>query len=175
MPMNVPECAWSLGAELGEGPIWMASEAALWFVDIKGRRIHRLEEGSGARRSWASPEPVGALTMTMRRPGSTARGPGRGRKGDASPGARIAESPVSLECRLAQIVSVGENRIVLGEVVFLHIREEFVDTERLRVRTEGLNLIGRMHGGGWYARTSDLFDMPRISYAEWQHRTTEEE
>lgn len=81
---------------------------------------------------------------------------------------RIAESSVQLECRLAQIVSVGDNKIVLGEVVFLHIRDEFVDTEKLRVRSDALQLIGRMHGGGWYARTSDLFDMPRVSYAQWQ-------
>ncbi len=81
---------------------------------------------------------------------------------------RIAESPVQLECRLAQVVSLGGNRIVLGEVVFLHIRDEFVDTEKRRVHTDALHLIGRMHGGGWYARTSDLFDMPRIPYAQWQ-------
>jgi len=80
---------------------------------------------------------------------------------------RIAESPVQLECRLAQIVTLGDNNIVLGEVVFLHIRDEFVDTEKRRVHTDSLHLIGRMHGGGWYARTSDLFDMPRIPYAQW--------
>ncbi len=36
----------------------MASEAALWFVDIEGRQIHRFEEGTGNRRSWPAPEPV---------------------------------------------------------------------------------------------------------------------
>ncbi len=81
---------------------------------------------------------------------------------------RIAESPVQLECRLAQSVEIGDNKIVLGEVVFLHIRDAFVDKEKLRVHTEALHLIGRMHGGGWYARTTDLFDMPRIPYAQWQ-------
>ncbi len=81
---------------------------------------------------------------------------------------RIAESPVQLECRLAQIVTLGDNNIVLGEVVFLHIRDEFVDTGKRRVHTDALHLIGRMHGGGWYARTSDLFDMPRIPYAQWR-------
>jgi len=25
-----------------------------------------------------------------------------------------------------------------------------------------------MHGKGWYARTSDLFDMPRIQRNEWK-------
>jgi flavin reductase (DIM6/NTAB) family NADH-FMN oxidoreductase RutF len=85
----------------------------------------------------------------------------------------IAESPVQLECRLASIVEIGANKIVLGEVVFLHIRDEFVDTERHHVRTDALGMIGRMHGGGWYARTTDLFDMPRHTFAEWQEIETE--
>ena len=36
------------------------------------------------------------------------------------------------------------------------------------VHTEKMRLIGRMHGRGWYARTSDLFLMDRITFAEWQ-------
>jgi hypothetical protein len=31
-----------------------------------------------------------------------------------------------------------------------------------------MRLVGRMHGRGWYARTSDLFLMERMSFAEWQ-------
>ncbi|MCW3058676.1 MAG: flavin reductase domain protein FMN-binding protein [Capsulimonas sp.] len=80
---------------------------------------------------------------------------------------RIAEAPVSLECRIHSIFPIGDNRIVLAEVVHLYIRNEFVDLERMHVRTENLKLIGRMHGGGWYARTTDLFDMPRIPYNDW--------
>ena len=64
-------------------------------------------------------------------------------------------------------MQVGANQIVLGEVVYLHIRDEFMDAESLRVRTEALGLLGRMHGGGWYARTTDLFDMPRKTYEQW--------
>ncbi len=81
---------------------------------------------------------------------------------------RLAESPVNLECRPHSIIPLGDNRIVLAEVVFLHIRDEFLDSDSLRVRTEALGLIGRMHGGGWYARTTDLFDLPRIPYEEWR-------
>ena len=81
---------------------------------------------------------------------------------------RLAESPAHLECRLHSVIPIGDNRIVLAEVVFLHIRDEFLDPDSLRVRTEVLGLIGRMHGGGWYARTTDLFDLPRIPYEEWR-------
>lgn len=84
---------------------------------------------------------------------------------------RLAASPVHLECRLHQVIEMGQNRIVLGEVVFLHVQDEFVDTENRRIHTEVLGLIGRMHGGGWYARTTDLFEMPRTPYSEWQAKT----
>ena len=80
---------------------------------------------------------------------------------------RLAEARVSLECRLHSIVEIGDNRIVLGEVVYLHLGDAFVDGEMLRVHAEKLELIGRMHGGGWYVRTTDLFDLPRPNYADW--------
>lgn len=81
---------------------------------------------------------------------------------------RIAQSPASLECREHSTLCIGCNRIVLGEVLHLHIRDDLVDAERLHVDGQKLRAIGRMHGGAWYARTSDLFQMPRLSYEEWQ-------
>lgn len=55
------DCVWPLAAELGEGPVWSAAEAALWFVDIKGRRIHRYDAASGQGRSWEAPTQPGFL------------------------------------------------------------------------------------------------------------------
>lgn len=40
---------------LGEGPNWVAGDAALWFVDIKGHRVHRFDPATGAARSWEAP------------------------------------------------------------------------------------------------------------------------
>jgi len=59
-----PECVWPLAAELGEGPVWSAAEEAVWFVDIKGRAIHRYHEPSGATRSWPAPTEPGFLLPT---------------------------------------------------------------------------------------------------------------
>ncbi|HEY0147687.1 MAG TPA: SMP-30/gluconolactonase/LRE family protein [Allosphingosinicella sp.] len=56
-----PISVWSLGAELGEGPVWSPRDRTLWFVDIKGPAIHRLEPETGARRSWNAPELIGFL------------------------------------------------------------------------------------------------------------------
>jgi len=82
---------------------------------------------------------------------------------------RIAESPVALECQLMQIIDLGESGLVLGRVVAMHVRDEFVlDAEKHYIDTPKLKLLGRMHGRGWYARTSDLFDMPRIPVSEWK-------
>lgn len=84
---------------------------------------------------------------------------------------RIAESPVAMECELVQIVDLGETGIVLGRVVAMHVRDDLVlDASKHYIDTPNLKLIGRMHGSGWYARTSDLFEMPRIPVKEWEKR-----
>jgi flavin reductase (DIM6/NTAB) family NADH-FMN oxidoreductase RutF len=85
---------------------------------------------------------------------------------------RIAESPVAMECELMQIVDLGEGGLVLGRVLAMHVHDEFVlDAANYYIDTPGLKLIGRMHGRGWYARTSDLFEMPRIPVNEWKMKT----
>lgn len=82
---------------------------------------------------------------------------------------RIAESPVAMECKLMQIVDLGESGLVLGRVLAMHVRDEFVlDASARYIDTPKLRLLGRMHGRGWYARTTDLFDMPRIPVSEWK-------
>jgi flavin reductase (DIM6/NTAB) family NADH-FMN oxidoreductase RutF len=83
---------------------------------------------------------------------------------------RIAESPVAIECALMQIVELGAaSSLVLGRVLAIHVRDEaVVDAARGHLDTPSLKLIGRAHGSGWYARTSDLFEMPRLSLEEWR-------
>jgi flavin reductase (DIM6/NTAB) family NADH-FMN oxidoreductase RutF len=85
---------------------------------------------------------------------------------------RIAGSPVAFECRTLQIIDLGEMRsIVLANVVAIHIDDEAVlDAERCHVDVRKLDLVGRMHGGGWYARLNELFEQPRIDLADWQVR-----
>jgi len=46
---------------LGEGPVWVAREAALYWVDIKGRRIHRYTPGDEGLTSWTPPFRVCSL------------------------------------------------------------------------------------------------------------------
>jgi sugar lactone lactonase YvrE len=41
---------------LGEGPVWDAARQCLWFVDIKGHKLHRLDPVAGTVEQWAGPE-----------------------------------------------------------------------------------------------------------------------
>lgn len=56
------QCLADVHAVLGEGPIWVAAEQALYWVDIKGYRIFRLDE-SGASSEWPTPMRVGSLAL----------------------------------------------------------------------------------------------------------------
>ena len=53
----------------------------------------------------------------------------------------------------------------------MHVRDDLViDPAKHYIDTPRLKLIGRMHGTGWYARTSDLFQMDRIPRTNWTLR-----
>jgi flavin reductase (DIM6/NTAB) family NADH-FMN oxidoreductase RutF len=87
---------------------------------------------------------------------------------------RILESPVSFECRaLTSLVTGPRQTIVIGRVLCAHIAESFVqDAGRCHVDTKALRLVARMHGSGVYARTTDLFQLDRPTWADWQSRNT---
>lgn len=85
---------------------------------------------------------------------------------------RIADSPVAFECKLRQFIDIGAERsIVLGDVLAVHIDDAAViDAQRCHVDTPRLDLVARMHGRGWYARTSDRFELPRMTPQDWAQR-----
>jgi flavin reductase (DIM6/NTAB) family NADH-FMN oxidoreductase RutF len=74
---------------------------------------------------------------------------------------RIAEAPASLECSEWGTLQIGGNRMVIGLIKRVHIREEFFDAATKRVRTENLLTIGRMASPDWYCKTGDRFEMKR--------------
>lgn len=63
--LTTPMSVWPLAAPLLEGPVWDRRDAALWFVDIKGRRIHRFDPAGDERRSWDAPQQVGFCLPAM--------------------------------------------------------------------------------------------------------------
>ena len=88
---------------------------------------------------------------------------------------RIAESPVAFECERFMNIDLGVDRtLVIGKVLAVHVHDDCVlDAARCHIDNAKLDLIGRLHGAGWYSRTRDRFDMPRISLAEWEKRAAE--
>jgi flavin reductase (DIM6/NTAB) family NADH-FMN oxidoreductase RutF len=74
---------------------------------------------------------------------------------------RIAESPASLECVEWGTLQIEGNRIVIGLIKRLHVRDELFDAEKKRIRTEKYHVIGRMAVPHWYCRTRDRFEMIR--------------
>jgi flavin reductase (DIM6/NTAB) family NADH-FMN oxidoreductase RutF len=66
-------------------------------------------------------------------------------------------------------LEIGRNRIVLGQVVGIHVKDEFIDPTGHYIRAEQLHAIGRMNGLGAYVKTRDAFlQIPRVTYADWQ-------
>jgi len=67
---------------------------------------------------------------------------------------RVAESPVQLECKVNQVIRLGENggagNLVIAEVLKMHINEEFL-MENGHIDQQKIDLVARM-GGNWYCR-----------------------
>jgi len=59
MGLKSPICIWPLACELGEGPLWW--RGAVWFTDIKQKKIHRFQPESAKGDSWQAPSEVGFL------------------------------------------------------------------------------------------------------------------
>ena len=64
---------------------------------------------------------------------------------------------------------------VIGRIVYAHVDDAMVlDGARCHIDTPALRLIGRMHGSGWYARCTDLFQLDRPVWAERQRDTQDQ-
>jgi len=84
---------------------------------------------------------------------------------------RIAAAPASLECREITTMEIGRSRIILGQVVAIHVKDEFTDQAGHYIRAEELHAVGRMNGLGAYVKTRDAFlQIPRVTYEDWQQK-----
>lgn len=83
---------------------------------------------------------------------------------------RVAESPYALECRVADILPMGNGQLLFGEVVLIAIAQEAMRDGR--VHASELDLLAR-HGGVEWSTLGEVFDLPRISLTEFEaDRTT---
>ena len=74
---------------------------------------------------------------------------------------RVAESPVNMECRLVQVVPIGDHGLVIGEIVLMHVRDDIIDGHR--IDHQKLRPTGRL-AGSMYCYTADIFEMVRPVY-----------
>lgn len=77
---------------------------------------------------------------------------------------RVAESPVQFECKVNDIVALGENggagNLVICEVVMIHVSDAVIDADGNLDQTK-LDLVSRL-GGNWYSRANaGLFEVPK--------------
>lgn len=77
---------------------------------------------------------------------------------------RIVGAPVALECRLWKEVDIDERRsILLANVEGVHVADDaIIDADKCYVDGFKLDLIGRVHGAGWYVRANKDFHMQRL-------------
>ena len=78
---------------------------------------------------------------------------------------RVLESPISFECRVQEIISLGESggagQLIIAKVVQIHIDKKFLDKNG-DIDSEKLDLVARM-GGDWYTRSTkeSMFKIPK--------------
>ena len=53
-------------AELGECPVWAEDEQVLYWVDIRGRALHRFDPATGDDRAWPLPQQCGSFALRQR-------------------------------------------------------------------------------------------------------------
>ena len=71
---------------------------------------------------------------------------------------RIVQAPVAFECRLSETLETASRHIFIGEVLWLHAREDLIDMERYRVKLQNYFPVARF-GASFYVRTRDRFAM----------------
>ncbi|RPI09467.1 MAG: flavin reductase family protein [Zetaproteobacteria bacterium] len=75
---------------------------------------------------------------------------------------RVGEAPIGMECRVAQILRVGRgpHSLVLGEIVYFHLRDDLYDRQAGRIDMHRLKPVGRL-AGEMYTHVHDLFELKR--------------
>ena len=77
---------------------------------------------------------------------------------------RVAESPVQFECKVNEIIALGNQggagNLIICEVVKIHISEKVLDENNM-IDQHKIDLVARL-GGNWYSRASEgLFEVEK--------------
>lgn len=69
---------------------------------------------------------------------------------------RIAEAPVAFECTLWETLETDSRQIFIGQVRWMHARDELIDTQAWRVRLQNYFPVGRF-GASFYVKTRERY------------------
>ncbi|MCF6131594.1 flavin reductase family protein [Flavobacterium wongokense] len=77
---------------------------------------------------------------------------------------RVAESPVQFECRVNEIIALGDQggagNLIICEVVKIHVSEKVLDDKNM-IDQHKIDLVSRL-GGNWYSRSNQgLFEVEK--------------
>ena len=83
--------------------------------------------------------------------------------------ARVAESPVALECRLERDLELGDSTVVIGRVVHAAVSTDVLDGDP---RDGGLPEIGKLRplarlGRNVWSTIGEVLEITRIRHADW--------
>ena len=78
---------------------------------------------------------------------------------------RVAQSQAAMECKLHSAQALGINTLIIGQVVMFHVADALLGP---RLHVNGFAPLGRLGSPSLYCRTTDRFELPRLSYAQWQ-------
>jgi flavin reductase (DIM6/NTAB) family NADH-FMN oxidoreductase RutF len=76
---------------------------------------------------------------------------------------RLAEARAALECKLHQQLAMGSNTLIIGEVVMFQVADQLVGP---RLHINGFAPIGRLGSPSMYCRTTDRFELARVTYEQ---------
>lgn len=77
---------------------------------------------------------------------------------------RVAEAPVQFECKVNEVISLGDNggagNLVICKVLLMHVKEDILDADG-KIDQYKIDQVARM-GGNWYSRANmGMFEVPK--------------
>ncbi|KKK39799.1 hypothetical protein WQ57_00425 [Mesobacillus campisalis] len=71
---------------------------------------------------------------------------------------RVKEAPIQMECKLEQIIPLGSDHLIIGQMVHYHIQDQYY-LGNYKVNLEKLDPLGRLAGS--FSEMKELFQLPK--------------
>lgn len=82
---------------------------------------------------------------------------------------RVAQAKVSFECKLLSSQALGDYTLIIGQIVMFHVADDLLGA---RMHVNNFAPLGRLGSPSVYCRTTDRFDIARVSFAQWSDKNT---